>query len=186
MKELLSIKKVVVTAMCTALCIVLPLAFHMIPNFGSVFSPMHLPVLLCGLICGWPLGLICGLLGPALSSLITGMPAAPYLPPMMVELAVYGIVSGLLYGHVRTKSIYSDLYISLIPAMLIGRVIAGLARALILTPGGFTFAMWASSYFAKSLPGIIVHLILIPGIVIALEKAKLIPIRYSKPREIRQ
>ena len=184
MNKSFSTIKLVITAMCVALCIVLPWAFHIIPNFGSVFSPMHIPVLLCGLVCGWPLGLLCGALGSGLSCLITGMPPAPMLPPMMIELSVYGAVSGFLFDRIRTKNIFADLYISLIPAMLIGRVIAGLARAWIFAPGGFSLAMWASSYFVKSLPGIVIHLILIPAIVIALEKAKLTKTRYPKPREV--
>jgi len=166
--------------MCTALCVVLPFAFHTIPNFGSVFSPMHIPALLCGIVCGWQYGFMCGLIGPALSCFVTGMPVLAFLPAMMVELAAYGATAGLLMSVIRTKNIYADLYISLIPAMLIGRILAGLARAFIISTGEFTFALWAASYFFKSLPGIITHLILIPLLVIALEKARLIPARYPK------
>ena len=174
-------KKIVITAMCAALCVVLPFAFHTIPNFGSIFSPMHIPALLCGLICGWHYGLLCGIVGPLLASLITGMPAIGYLPPMLVELAVYGLISGLIMKPVRTNSLFADIYISLVPAMLIGRILAGLARALIFAPGGsFTYAMWVSSYIVKAIPGIITHLIVIPLLVIALEKSQLIPTRYPK------
>lgn len=168
----------VIAGLCVALCVVLPMAFHAVPNAGSVFSPMHIPVLLCGLICGCPLGLLCGLLGPLLSSLITGMPPQAYLPPMMVELAVYGLVTGLMMRFIRMGNLIADLFFSLITAMLIGRVAAGLARALIFAPGKLTMAAWASSYFVTSLPGIAIQLVFIPAIVIALEKAKLIPTRY--------
>ena len=37
---------------------------------------------------------------------------------------------------------------------------------------------WVTGSFVTSLPGIIVHLVLIPSIVYALMKAKLIPARY--------
>ncbi|HHU82346.1 MAG TPA: ECF transporter S component, partial [Firmicutes bacterium] len=86
------VKRSVITAACIGLCVVLPMAFHAIPNAGSLLSPMHIPVLLSGLICGWSFGLLCGLAGPLLSTLITGMPPVAYLPPMLVELAVYGLV----------------------------------------------------------------------------------------------
>ena len=89
------VRNLVFTAVCAALCIVVPMAFHTIPNAGVVFLPMHIPVLLCGLMCGWPYGLLCGLIGPLLSSLTTGMPPAAMLPSMMVECAVYGLVTGL-------------------------------------------------------------------------------------------
>ncbi len=173
------VKKAIITAACIALCVVLPMAFHAIPNAGSIISPMHIPVLLCGLICGWAFGLLCGLAGPLVASLITGMPPMAYLPPMMVELAVYGLLTGILMQWIRTGKIYADLYISLIAAMLVGRVVAGAAKALIFAGGNFTMAMWISSYFVTAWPGIVIQLALIPSIVFALEKAKLIPKRYK-------
>lgn len=173
------VKKAIITAACIALCVVLPMAFHAIPNAGSIMSPMHIPVLLCGLICGWAFGLLCGLAGPLVASLITSMPPMAYLPPMMVELAVYGLLTGILMQWIRTGKIYADLYISLIAAMLVGRVVAGAAKALIFAGGNFTMAMWISSYFVTAWPGIVIQLALIPSIVFALEKAKLIPKRYK-------
>ena len=173
------VKKLVLTAACIALCIVVPMAFHAVPNAGTIFLPMHIPVLLCGMLCGWPFGLICGLLGPLLSSVITSMPPAAMLPGMMVECAVYGAVSGLMLKYVRTGKIYADLYISLVPAMLAGRVISGIAKALIFAPGT-TLAGWATVSFVTGLPGIVIQLLLIPAILFALEKARLIPKRYPR------
>ena len=182
MNKLSHIKRITFTAVCLALCVVLPLALHMIPNAGSVISPMHIPVLLCGLICGWPYGLICGLLAPVLSSAITGMPPAAYMPPMIVELAVYGVVGGLVFQLIRTKNLFADLYISLVSAMLLGRVVAGAARALIFAAGNYSMSVWFTSYFVTSLPGILIHLILVPVIFIALTQAHLIPKRYAKAK----
>ena len=171
------VKNVVLTAVCAALCVVVPMAFHVIPNAGMIFLPMHIPVLLCGMLCGWPYGLTCGLLGPLLSSIITSMPPAATLPAMMVECAVYGAVAGVLMKHVRTGKLYADLYIALVPAMLAGRVISGVAKALIFAPGT-TLAAWATVSFVTALPGILIQLILIPALIFALERAKLIPKRY--------
>ena len=92
MKNKPTVYKLVITAVCIALCVILPYAFHAIPNGGILFSPMHLPVLLCGIICGPLYGLLCGLAGPFLSSVLTGMPVWAYLPTMMIELAIYGLV----------------------------------------------------------------------------------------------
>ena len=172
------VKKLVICAVCIALCVVVPMAFHAIPNGGTVFLPMHIPVLLCGLICGWPYGTICGLLGPALSSLITGMPPAAMMPAMMVECAVYGCVGGALLDKVHTGKIYGDLYICLPIAMLCGRIVSGIAKALIFAPGT-TLAAWATVSFVTGLPGIVIQLVLIPTIVYALMRARLIPKRYN-------
>lgn len=174
-----SVKRAVITALCIALCYALPLAFHAV-GLGAAFSPLHLPVLLCGLLCGWPYGLFCGLAGPLVSSLLGGMPSAMQLPYHLPEIAVYGFLSGLLYRFVRTGSRTADLYLSLIPAMLLGRVVGGAAAALVFLPRGqaYSLALWASAYFVKSLPGIVLQLILLPLLVLALTLAGLIPRRY--------
>ncbi len=170
--------KLTVTALCLALCVVLPIVFHIIPEGGSLFSPMHIPVFICGLACGGVWGLVCGILGPVLSSFITGMPNAAYLPPMLVELAAYGLITGAMMHFVRTGRLYADLYISLGTAMILGRVLAGLAKGFIFARGAFTIGMWAASYFAGSVPGIIAHLIIVPVLCSALMKARLIDRRY--------
>lgn len=174
-----NVKKSILTAVCIALCVVLPQAFHAIPNAGAVYLPMHIPVLLCGLICGAPYGLLCGLAGPALSHLFTGMPPVGMLPSMLVECAVYGLAAGLMM-KIKTKSLYADLYLSLIVAMLAGRVLSGIAKALIFSAGEYSMALWVTGSFVTSLPGIIIQLALIPTVVFALMKARLIPERYPK------
>lgn len=183
MTKITNLKKLTITSACIALCVILPLIFHAIPNGGSIFSPMHIPVLLCGLICGWHYGLACGLLGPLVSSMITSMPPAAFLLPMMVELGLYGLIAGLVMQIIRTKKLYLDLYISLITAMLIGRIFTGLAMYLFFRQGDYAISLWFTSYFVTSLPGILVHLILIPLIVVALTKASIIPERYIKERK---
>ena len=169
MKIFSPVRRMVLAALCVALCVVLPIAFHTIPDAGSVFLPMHIPVLLCGLICGWPYGLACGLLGPVLSSLLTGMPPAAYLPPMIIECAVYGMVCGLMLKVLRTGRSTVDLYAALIAAMLAGRVVSGIAKALIFSPG-MAMGVWITSSFVTALPGIIIQLVLIPQVVRLLMK----------------
>lgn len=172
-------KRTVLAAMFVALCVVLPIAFHGIPDAGSVFLPMHIPVLICGMVCGWPYGFLCGLMGPLLSSLITGMPPAAYLPPMMVECAVYGAVTGLALKYIHTGNSQADLYISLIAAMLAGRVATGIAKALIFSPG-ITMRYWITASFVTALPGIIIQLVAVPLLVTILMQARMIPTRYPK------
>ena len=172
-------KKLVFTAVCAALCVVLPMAFHTVQNAAVIFLPMHIPVLLCGLMCGWPFGLVCGMLGPLLSSLLTSMPPAAMLPSMMLELGAYGCISGLLMGFIRTGSTLADQYISLIGAMAAGRILAGLAKSLIFSPGTAPFA-WVTTSLVTGIPGIVIQLVLIPLVIFSLSKAKLLPQRYPK------
>lgn len=180
MKQLTYVKKAILTAACIALCVVLPMAFHAIPNAGNIYCPMHMPVLLCGLVCGWPFGLLCGVAGPVLSSLFTGMPSMAYLPSMIIELAAYGLVAGLVMRFVHTKKTMADLYISLVTALLAGRIVAGASRALIFASGSYSMEAWITSYFVTALPGLLIQLALLPAIAFALEKARLIPVRYPR------
>lgn len=175
-----SIKKICVTAISIALCVILPILFHM-AGLGSTFAPMHIPALLCGLICGGWYGVGCGIIGPVLSSILTGMPAPTIMISMVPELITYGVVSGLMMRIVRTGKLGADLYISLVTAMLAGRIVAGIAKALFYMTTGeaFTFAIWISGHFVTAMPGIICHLIVIPILMAALYRAKLIPARYS-------
>lgn len=180
MQKMSNVKKSIITAVCIALCYVIPLMFHGIQNAGSIFCPMHIPVFICGLICGWQFGLLCGIAGPALSSALSGMPPAAILPSMMVELAAYGTAAGLMMKLVRTKSTYADLYISLIAAIVCGRVLAGLAKALIFARGSYSMSAWIAGSVVTSWPGTVIQLVFIPTIVFALMKSHLIPERYPK------
>ena len=171
------IKKLTLASVCIALCVVLPIAFHSVPNGGSIFLPMHIPVLICGMLCGWPYGLLCGLMGPLLSSLITGMPPAAMLPAMMVECGTYGAVSGLVLKFLRSGKLYVDLYVALVAAMIAGRVISGIAKALIFSPG-MAMSAWVTASFVTALPGIVIQLVFLPGVVAMLMKSRVIPQRY--------
>ncbi len=168
------IKKLILTGLCVAIGVVLPVALHSVPNGGSIFLPMHIPVILCGLICGPLFGLACGILTPLLSSLLTGMPPMAFVPSMLCELAVYGLVAGLLIRAVKTKSSIANIYISLITAMICGRIVFGVLNALIFRAGEYSMQIWLTSVFVTSIPGIIVQLVLIPLLVFALEKTMLV------------
>lgn len=174
------VKSVVVAAVCAALGIVLPMAFHAIPGAGNAWLPMHIPVMICGLVAGPAPGAATGLLAPVLSSLLTGMPAAPILQSMTCELAVYGLVSGALGTHVRTGRLPLDLYVSLAGAMLAGRLVGGALQALIFLPGTYSLAAWVTGYFVTGLLGIVLQLVVVVPIVVSLERAGLVPPRYPE------
>jgi len=174
MKKNFSVKNVVLSAMFLALGLVLPFLTGQIPQIGSMLLPMHIPALLCGFICGWPCGLIVGFVMPLLRSVLFGMPPMLVAIPMAFELATYGIVAGALYNALKKTPV--NTYISLIAAMIAGRVVWGVVRCVMMFSGssGFGWAMFISGAFTTAIPGIIVQLVLIPIIILALKKAKLI------------
>lgn len=179
MTRVSSVKRVTLAAVCIALCYVLPIAFHAV-GLGGTFSPMHIPVIFCGLVCGGGYGLFCGVAGPVLSCVLSGMPTVTALIFMVPELMIYGLISGMVMKLVRTGNLYVDIYIALIAAMLLGRVAGGIASAVFYIGSGKSFgiAAWAASYFAGSIPGMILQLILLPVMIVTLMKASLIPNRY--------
>jgi hypothetical protein len=183
MNKMTTIKQATICAACIALCYVLPIAFHSV-GLGSVLSPLHLPVLLCGMVCGGGYGLFCGIAGPLLSSVLSGMPGPIALITMVPELMAYGLVTGLAMKYVRTGRVITDLYFSLIVAMVLGRIVGGIAQlfAIYIIGIGSTFsiAIWINSYFIGTLPGILCQLAVVPVLVLTLMKAKVIPNRYHK------
>lgn len=169
------IKKLTTAGICLSLCLVLPFFIGQIPQIGMALSPMHIPVLLCGFICGWPYGLAVGFLAPLLRSVLFGMPAIfPMAVTMAFELATYGLVSGILYKVLSKKTL--NIYITLIVSMLAGRMVWGSVYFLLSLVFGikFSFSMFLSGAFITAVPGIILHIALIPVLIIALRKAGLI------------
>jgi len=165
-------KRLVLSAMLLCMGLVLPFLTGQIKEIGDSLLPMHIPVMLCGLLCGAYYGGAVGLMMPFVRSLFFGMPPIyPNAVWMSLELATYGFVIGILYFRAKKKSL-AVLYISLISAMLAGRVVWGISKALLLGLGGkaFTVGMFVSGGFIDSLPGMILQLILIPFIVKMIEK----------------
>lgn len=168
------VRDLVKAAACLALCLVLPFLTGQIPEIGSALGPMHIPVLLAGFLCGpWWAGIV-GLVAPALRHVMFGMPAMPMAIAMCFELATYGLVSGILYAVLPKKT--GSIYISLIAAMLAGRIVWGVAHMALTGAIGvpFTWALFIYGAFTSAIPGIILHIVLIPALVLALQKIRII------------
>lgn len=178
MKNRNQILKMVFAAMFLSLSYVMPFLTGQIPEIGSMLCPMHIPVLLCGFVCGWPWGLAVGFIAPLLRSLTLGMP--PIFPTafcMAFELAAYGAVSGLMHKLLPRKKPY--IYCSLLAAMIVGRLIWGVAMFVCMgiNGGSFTFAAFLSGAITNAIPGIIVQLILIPIFVVLLDNPKILKLK---------
>ncbi|MBR4875023.1 MAG: ECF transporter S component [Clostridia bacterium] len=159
--------------MFLALALTLPFITGQIPEIGAMLCPMHLPVLLCGFFCGGPWGLAVGLIAPVLRSMIFGMPPMyPTAISMAFEQAAYCAISGPLYAKLPKNK--ASVYVSLVTAMIVGRLVWGAARfvfaGLDVTAFGLR-AFWAGAV-TSAIPGIILQLILIPILVIALDKQR--------------
>lgn len=168
----LTVRRMVAAALCLALCMVLPFLTGQIPQIGSALSPMHIPVLLSGFLCGPWWAMAVGAAAPLLRFALFGMPSIfPTGVAMCFELAAYGLVSGLLYARLPKKT--ANIYVSLVAAMLTGRMVWGIARAALSGVAGqpFTWAAFLAGAFVNAVPGIILHILLVPVIVLALRRA---------------
>ena len=171
----MNVRRLVYSAICLALCLVLPLLTGQIPQIGRMLSPMHIPVFLCGFLCGWPYGLAVGAIAPILRGAIFGMPVLfPTGIAMSFELAAYGFVSGLLFRALPKTTPY--LYVDLVISMLCGRAVWGIVSFLLagITQTEFSFGMFIAGAFTNAVPGIILHLLLIPAVVMAMVRAHLV------------
>lgn len=157
-------------ALFLAVSFVLPFLTGQIPEIGAVLCPLHIPVLLCGFICGAPWGLAVGFFAPLLRSLTLGMP--PLFPTavcMAAELAVYGAVAGLMHHILPRKKPY--IYLSLLIAMVVGRLVWGATMVVCLGLQGdsFTWAAFLAGAVTNAIPAIILQIVLIPVLVILWE-----------------
>lgn len=168
-----NIQKTALSAVFLAVGMILPLFTAQIKEIGDTLLPMHIPVMLCGLICGPWHGLTVGLLLPFLRSVIFSMPPLyPNAVWMACELATYGGTIGFAYARLKKFSV-ARLYACLVFSMLCGRVVWGIAKAVLLGVGGksFTIQAFIAGGLLDALPGIALQLILIPLIMSVFRKS---------------
>lgn len=165
-KKELNIKtKTVMALVAVAGAVALPQLAHLggsligVNNaIGTTLLPMHFAVIIVGLLAGGYAGALAGVMAPLISHWLTGMPNQQMLSIMMVELASYGLVAGLL----------SNIKMNILVKVLITQVAGRLFRAFFLffmvhSMGNGLFdlnVIWAP--IQQGLPGIILQLITIP------------------------
>ncbi len=180
--------RLALSAMFIAIGIVLPFFTGQIQQIGNMLLPMHLPVLLCGFICGWQYGAVVGFVLPLMRSALFTMPVMyPSAVSMAFELATYGFLAGFLFSHAKWKCVKS-LYRCLVIAMLGGRAVWGVVQAILLGVGGdaFTLTAFLTSAFVNAIPGIILQLILIPAIMLVLDKTHLVPFKSKEQKNAKK
>lgn len=169
--------KLVISGLLLCIGMLLPyFSAHAFGISGNVFLPMHIPVLLCGFLCGPLMGGVCGAVLPILNSVLTGMPVFyPTAILMTAELLCYGLISGLGCKLLKKGNKLVNIYISLIIAMVVGRVASGAAASLLIlfNTGLVKYSVIAS--LITGIPGIIIQLVLIPFLIMIIEK-NLLPV----------
>ncbi len=182
-----ALRRLVLSAMFLAIGLILPFFTGQIQQIGNMLLPMHIPVMLCGLICGWQYGALVGLVLPLSRSLLFGMPSLfPTAVAMAVELCIYGLAIGFIYGLFKKQNLLT-VYIALIPAMLLGRAAWGGAQIVLLSmqDNAFTVSAFFAGAFLNAIPGIILQLLLIPAVMSTLHITGLSRFRGKPQKEER-
>ena len=173
-------RKLCFAALLLALGWLLPLLTGQNRDLGNMLSLIHIPAYLAGFLLGPWYGLLLGFLIPLSRSVLFGMPVLyPRALCMAFEMAAYGGICGCLYGFLNTRKKIkriANIYISIIPAMLFGRVVWGAGRAVcgLFASDAFTWSAFIAGGFVTAWPGMIVQLVLLPVLVVAMEKSGLL------------
>ena len=178
-------KRLVLSGLFFAIGLLLPMITGQLPTIGRMLLPMHIPVLLCGFICSWQYGLVVGLLLPVTRFFLFTTPNLfPDALAMTFELGAYGLLAGLVWSLTRRKNI-GTVYLALAIAMLGGRVIYGLAKQMVmgLTDAPFTWEIFLAKAFVDAVPGIVLQLVFIPGILLVLGRSRFIEWNGAPPSE---
>ena len=144
-------------AIFTALSVALPVVVHFFAGAagGRLFLPMHFFIFLAALLLGWRAGLAVGILTPLISYSLTRMPIANVLPLILIELSLYGFLTGYLHKNRKW-----DVFSSLLGAMVSGRLL--LLGAIAILPIKISAISYVFSALQAGLIGIAMQLILVP------------------------
>jgi len=152
--------------------IALPFVFHLFgPGLGRVLLPMYLPIMAAGLLVSPGLAAVVGLTTPLLSALLTGMP--PLAPPiaflMSLELGAAAPTAGFLYRRLRFRIVGAILGESIVGRLVLAAEVAVLGAAI-----GLNIPWWkyVGGAIGLGLPGLALQLIILPPLVVAIEKRR--------------
>ena len=162
------------SALYLAIALVLPFLTGQIPQIGSMLCPMHIPALLCGFVRGWPWGLAVGFIAPAVA--LRALRHADDVP----RGGRHGVRAGGLRRGGRaafTASCPKDELHLRRADRRDGRRLAGLPRCAISCWRGLkhqcvqSSALFWRAQSRRLCPASCLHIVLIPVLVMAMEKA---------------
>ncbi|OQA13596.1 MAG: hypothetical protein BWY64_03570 [bacterium ADurb.Bin363] len=167
-----------------AVTLTIPWAIHYIGGFlnladssvlGKMFLPMHIGVFITAMFYGWKEGLTIGLTAPLISFMVTGMPVSapfPMLQIMTIELALYGLVTGLVYNYLKKRENlkkYSQ-FMAILSGMIIGRLGVALVLYFSIISIKSPVFSFAINGIKTGIIGILIQMILIPFVIKAYKK----------------
>lgn len=172
--------KLIATELAISLTILLPLIGKLFSGSLYKIHWMQFPVLITGFICGPILSILTGFLGAIFSYIFVGEPVDAELIAFIVELCSYGFFIAIISKYIRTGHMYADLYVTLSISLILGKLLAGLTRALIDDPSFFNPKVWYDYYFVSPMFTLLLELFLVPFVIVEMQHFKVIPFKYRK------
>ena len=159
-KTLATIGAIIAAVALPQLLHIIGLVSNMGTALGETFLPMHIAILAAGLLGGGTVGFISGAIAPLISFALTGMPTVYMLPFMIIELAFYGLICGLL----------ANKNMPTLAKLLIAQIGGRMVRAVFIVGAFYLLGskiapsvIWTS--IAAGLPGLILQWALIPLLI---------------------
>ncbi|HDQ14995.1 MAG TPA: hypothetical protein ENN41_09315 [Sediminispirochaeta sp.] len=153
--SLKSVSGAITELVLIGLAIGLPIIAHALAWPVFALLPMHWTILLAGLVYGWKGGLLAGFSAPLISFAVTGMPMPFVLPMIVVEVSLYGAVSGLFSRK--------NAFFGLFAALIVGRV-GFAATALLLGRVQGPLMGFIKNSFTAGVPAAFAQLLILPFI----------------------
>ena len=155
-KNYVDVRKLIYSALFIIGALVLPQLFHMAGWEGPTFLPMNIPVILAGFLLGKKYGLITGISAPVISTMVSGMPVAfPVLPIMILQFGTYGFVAGYLSKDTKLPAVAT---------VLVTMILGWIAYAV----GFYGLMLTIAPQIASSLSPIAAIITGMPGIIISM------------------
>lgn len=138
--------------------ILFPLLCHLVPHGGQMLLPVFFFTLVGAYKYGVVVGMATAVLSPILNALLTGMPTAAMLPPMLIQSVLLAALSALaarITGRVSWTAIaavvvLTQLFGLLLESLMMPTHIA-FAPALLLCMPGMVLQLTAGYYLIKKL-----------------------------------
>lgn len=158
------------------LALILTYFSHRFGIINRSIVPMHLPVLLAGMILSPIYSAIVGIMIPAVSAGLTGYPTYGESFRLMVELALCGGVTALLFTALSRNKQSAKLVEWLTRGLIaaIGGMIASLLGYVIISlidVGNSGLGYFLESFFASSFITFIIVLVIVPVVGLKLRKS---------------
>ena len=145
-----------------AVALIIPMVFHARGvGFPAILAvqPMHWMILFAALAYGPLSGALMGMAVPVSSFLLTGMPLPAMLPLMLPELAVYGLVAGLLKGKITA---FGSVAVALVAGRVVFLVLAAVLGRMMIMGNEVSAFEFVRATWAPGIPAMILQITLLP------------------------